>query len=1089
MNKVEWINFKVGFFGFIFLTGCSFSGSISEKYYPPTSDVSGQPAFGSSETYLDYQVSGERVTNYQYKLGPASSIDCRKWEGYSNSFPISKRINEDLSSYADGLITLCVLAQDSVYNVGQDPNSANLIQWYLDRTTTTISIVSTEQSAYETDSSYKSITISSSIAKPYPITVRYTISGTAQSGLDFDLPTSGSVTIPANQTTADLRFRAVRNSSSAVNRYFQLSLISTDSKNAILDNSIDTRFHILDVDAGIREIVSSGVTNGKTTCTISNLGNLRCWGNAYTGDGTSSSNNTPTLIDSGTSYSKISISKYSLSNITVCGITTSGVLKCWGSNNYGQVGDNSTVDKPSPTVIDAGTTYSFVNVADDNACGITTAGVLKCWGNNGYGQLGDGTGLNKLVPTIIDPGVNYTTIATGQTTCGITSLNVLKCWGYNLDGSVGDNTLVNKLSPTVIDAGTNYSKITLDNSSLNLSTCGITSGGVLKCWGDNSYGQLGDNTTVSKKVPTVIDAGVSYASVSLFSYHACGITSGGVLKCWGYNLLGTVGNGTTINQKTPVIIDTGQLYSQVSVGNSTICGITISNKLKCWGENSNGELGIGSIVSPQTIPVSVDPASDYSSIFISTNTFPNTNFALTTTGVLKALGSGNNGDSNMATNILSPILSDINLDFKNIFSNHDYNAAAFQNFCALGLNNKLYCKGKNTYNNLGDGSAQNKANFSLVDGDASYSYVSNSYLHSCGLTDSWIVKCWGKNTNGQLGDGTTVAQPQPKIIDSSNRYISIITANSYDLLMGRYSSTCGITTTGVLKCWGSNNFGNLGDGTTTNRTSPVIIDSGTSYIKIQTNALTTCGITSANKLKCWGNNGFGQIGNGTTVQNPSPQLIDSSTNYSDIFVPPATCFAGSCMFSVCGITTANDLKCWGYNMSGVVGDGTTATKTSPVLIDSGNKYSKIFIDVNSTAYGIMTNGALKAWGSNSSYQIGDGTNTTKLTPTLIDSGTSYRTLYSNFSTVCGITSQNYLKCWGSNSSGQAGVGSIATTQSVPALVDGTTEYDDVTISGSSVCGLQKSKKLKCWGDNSYGQTNNNTYNMYFPKNIMTWHSP
>ena len=143
--------------------------------------------------------------------------------------------------------------------------------------------------------------------------------------------------------------------------------------------------------------------------------------------------------------------------------------------------------------------------------------------------------------------------------------------------------------------------------------------------------------------------------------------------------------------------------------------------------------------------------------------------------------------------------------------------------------------------------------------------VSAGSLHTCGVTGAGVLNCWGINNDGQLGDGTTTERNSPVVIDSGTSYSQIS--------LGGYH-TCGITTAGVLKCWGNNSYGQLGDGTTTQRNSPVVIDSGTSYSQTSTGATHNCGITTAGDLKCWGCNDYGQLGDGATTQRNSPTVIN-----------------------------------------------------------------------------------------------------------------------------------------------------------------------------------------------------------------------
>ncbi|MFZ3230391.1 MAG: hypothetical protein WA160_09310, partial [Pseudobdellovibrio sp.] len=317
--------------------------------------------------------------------------------------------------------------------------------------------------------------------------------------------------------------------------------------------------------------------------------------------GTSTNYNTLQLLaDSPVQY--VSVASGEATN---CGITSALTIKCWG----GYTGTGSAADILTPTTIDDSSTYNDVAAGSYHSCGVTTAGILKCWGDGWDGKLGNGDSLGDMQnsPVIADSGTLYKKVAAGRNhTCGITSADVLKCWGTMANGQVGNNSFASAgmIIPTIINAGTSYQEISAGEDT----TCGITTAGVLKCWGYNSNGQLGDNTTVSKAVPTIIDSGVNYSKISTggsTSYHTCGITVAGVLKCWGNNGNGQLGNASTTQSLIPVIIDAGTSYREVSVYHAHSCGITTGGTLKCWGLNTSGQLGSTLGGPQQTSPVTI----------------------------------------------------------------------------------------------------------------------------------------------------------------------------------------------------------------------------------------------------------------------------------------------------------------------------------------------------------------------------------------------------------------------------------------------------------------------------------------------------
>lgn len=334
-----------------------------------------------------------------------------------------------------------------------------------------------------------------------------------------------------------------------------------------------------------------------STCFIGSAGKLQCCGFNYLkllGDDSSElSKQSPVDIDQGTSYSIIS-----KSSSTTCAITNTGVLKCWGWNSEGQIGDGSVDHKSNPTIIDSRTTYSSVSAGREHTCAITTLGTLKCWGSNQSGKIGDGT-IGKTTtsgstiefrktPVTIDSSTNYKSVFAGwQTTCGITKDGVLKCWG-NLGGG---SDLIS--TPLIVDPGVTYLQIALSD----WTTCGITSAGILKCWGDNLNGRVGNGSGGSSspssnwtiRTPTIIDAGVTYKDISGNSTNMCGVASTGILKCWGRNSYATLGDGTTTIKDSPTVVDSNVSYSSVKTNSVHSCGLTASGQLKCWGTNYYGQ--------------------------------------------------------------------------------------------------------------------------------------------------------------------------------------------------------------------------------------------------------------------------------------------------------------------------------------------------------------------------------------------------------------------------------------------------------------------------------------------------------------------
>jgi alpha-tubulin suppressor-like RCC1 family protein len=317
---------------------------------------------------------------------------------------------------------------------------------------------------------------------------------------------------------------------------------------------------------------------------------LKCWG-ANGGGATAAPasgdflSTTPQVTDSPKTYTHISTG-----NEATCGLSQ-GNIRCWGSNINGALGINVATTNIAPFTLDPTNTYSLVSVGPgNNSCAIS-ANKLKCWGNNDSGQVGNGTlGTVQTTPLAIDNATSYSQVRMGVFhACGLTTGNALRCWGSNTVGQLGDGTLNESLTPKTITSGTAYLQLSVGY----FSSCAITSSNVLKCWGAGDYGVLGNGAVGVYNTPQTIDSGISYSQVSVGEYHACGIVkTTGVLKCWGDNSWGQLGNGTRDFSLLPTVIDSGTAYTSVSAGENHTCGITTAGTLKCWGENSSAQLGV-----------------------------------------------------------------------------------------------------------------------------------------------------------------------------------------------------------------------------------------------------------------------------------------------------------------------------------------------------------------------------------------------------------------------------------------------------------------------------------------------------------------
>jgi Raf kinase inhibitor-like YbhB/YbcL family protein len=308
--------------------------------------------------------------------------------------------------------------------------------------------------------------------------------------------------------------------------------------------------------------LTSGVTQiaagDSHTCGLLSTGGVKCWGyngRGQIGDGTTTNRLIPTALTTLTS----GVTQIAAGNDHTCALLSTGGVKCWGYNWSGQIGDGTDriSNRSTPTALSTLTSgVTQIAAGCNHTCALLSTGAVKCWGDNLSGQLGDGTTTNRLIPTAISTLTSgVTQIAAGCIhTCALLSTGGVKCWGYNGFGEIGDGTTTNRLIPTALTTLT--SGVTQITEGGGDHTCALLSTGGVKCWGRNDSGQIGDGTSTSRTTPTALTALTSgVTQISAGAFHTCARLSTGGVKCWGSNSFGQIGDGTSgTNRKTPVTV-------------------------------------------------------------------------------------------------------------------------------------------------------------------------------------------------------------------------------------------------------------------------------------------------------------------------------------------------------------------------------------------------------------------------------------------------------------------------------------------------------------------------------------------------------
>jgi alpha-tubulin suppressor-like RCC1 family protein len=345
-----------------------------------------------------------------------------------------------------------------------------------------------------------------------------------------------------------------------------------------------------------------------STCAVTAAGGVRCWGAndfGQLGNGTTSASTYPvpvTGLTSGVAYVTVGI-QYA------CALTTSGGVRCWGKGAI--VGDGTGNNATAPVIpVGLGSGVRSVSAGFSHACALLDDGTVKCWGGNPQGQLGDGTRTRSLVPQTVPGLTGIVQLSTGGVhTCVVTGSQGVRCWGYDAYGQVGNGASAptpdgDVLTPTDVPGVSNVASL----STGGYHTCVTLLDGTAECWGQNTNGQLGDGSGVNQLAPVVVAAAAGALSrLVAGAYNTCGITPAGAAVCWGAGGQGQIGDGASVDRLVPTAVaGAASGTTALGVGRFGICRVDGSGLLTCWGGNLWGQTGLQtsstSISTPKPVP-------------------------------------------------------------------------------------------------------------------------------------------------------------------------------------------------------------------------------------------------------------------------------------------------------------------------------------------------------------------------------------------------------------------------------------------------------------------------------------------------------
>lgn len=351
-----------------------------------------------------------------------------------------------------------------------------------------------------------------------------------------------------------------------------------------------------------RGVTFASVSAGRLhTCAVTDQRDIYCWGhNEYgaLGDSTTSQRSTPVRVHAALAFQSVSAGfDYT------CALTTAAAAYCWGANFNGQLGDGTTINRLVPVPVEGGLQFREIAAGEAHTCAVSPPTAAYCWGAP-LGPDPDG-GILPIQLRPVRLTLGFATVSSGyEISCAVSPTGAVYCWGQQPPGVViSDTSLLAIASPAPVANGVSLASV----SAGHKHACGLAPDGHAYCWGRNTSGQLGDSTTTDRLSPVPLAGAAVFASLTAHApSHSCGIDGAGTALCWGQNSFGQLGNGTRTSSTVPAPVAESSPFVSLSVGFAHTCGVTVAGTALCWGSGGFGQLGTGA-AGDTTRPVAVAP--------------------------------------------------------------------------------------------------------------------------------------------------------------------------------------------------------------------------------------------------------------------------------------------------------------------------------------------------------------------------------------------------------------------------------------------------------------------------------------------------
>lgn len=333
--------------------------------------------------------------------------------------------------------------------------------------------------------------------------------------------------------------------------------------------------------------------------------------------------------------------------------------------------------------------------------------------------------------------------------------------------------------------------------------------------------------------------------------------------------------------------------------------------------------------------------------------------------------------------------------------------------------------------------------------------------HACASTAGGGLACWGDNQTGALGTGSTGRTWTAGSEVSNGPAVAAAQGRTFTQVSAGNRFTCGVDGAGEAWCWGKNDDGQLGNGSTQPSAVPVRMAGGLAFRAVAAGYAHACGITTDSNLYCWGDNEFGGLGNGTTVSSPVPARVAGAVQF--VSVSAGTRYT-------CALATDGAAYCWGDSGSGRLGTGSTAPASTPMPVTGGLRFRSLSAGWSHTC-AVAVDGVAYCWGYSLYGQTGRSSPMVVLAPTSVPGIPALVSISAGTMHSCGLAADGAAYCWGNNLAGQMGTNTRASGVA-PARVHATETFISLQARYNANCGLTSAGELRCWGSGPLGNPTN-----------------